>query len=166
MSFVSTICKMEHAIVRLVPVSLASLLLRIAVAVPFYRSGLTKWDGFGRISESALLLFSEEFKLHLLGSVYDYPMPMLAAYGAGLGEILLPILLVFGIGTRFAAFALLMMTAIIQVTVPTGWPLHLTWAAMALGTIALGPGRLSVDHVLRQIFGIAPDAPNKGRGAT
>ena len=38
------------------------------------------------------------------------------------------------------------MTLVVQVTVPHGWPLHLTWAAMALGLMAWGPGRISLDH--------------------
>jgi putative oxidoreductase len=40
------------------------------------------------------------------------------------------------------------MTIVIQLTVPSGWPIHLTWAAMALGIMAWGPGRLSVDHLI------------------
>ncbi|TWA43907.1 hypothetical protein FB008_1453 [Sinorhizobium medicae] len=40
------------------------------------------------------------------------------------------------------------MTIVIQFTVPDGWPIHLTWAAMALGVIAGGAGRLSLDHWL------------------
>jgi putative oxidoreductase len=148
MAIMSLIDRIENMIARVVPASLASLALRIALAVPFYRSGLTKWDSFGQISESALFLFSDEFKLHILGRIIDYPMPTLAAYGAGIGEIALPILLVLGIGTRFAAFGLLLMTAVIQITVPDGWPIHLTWAAMAMGVMALGAGKLSIDHLL------------------
>jgi putative oxidoreductase len=148
MALSSLILKVENLIVRLLPRSLASAALRIALAVPFFRSGLTKWDGFGQISESALYLFSDEFKLHLFGKVIDYPLPTLAAYGAGIGEIILPILLVLGLGTRFAALGLLIMTSVIQITLPDAWPLHLTWAAMALGIIALGAGKLSVDHLL------------------
>ena len=132
MELPSIITKAEKFIERLVPISLASLALRVALAVPFYRSGLTKWDGFGQISESALFLFSDEFKLHIFGKVIDYPMPTLAAYGAGIGEIILPILLVLGIGTRFAAIGILLMTAVIQITVPDGWPIHLSWAARPL----------------------------------
>jgi putative oxidoreductase len=55
---------------------------------------------------------------------------------------------VLGLGTRFAAVGLLVMTIAIQLTVPSGWPIHLTWAAMALGIMACGPGRLSVDHLI------------------
>jgi putative oxidoreductase len=42
------------------------------------------------------------------------------------------------------------MTAVIQITVPDGWPIHLTWAAMAIGILAIGPGRLSIDQLLRK----------------
>ena len=148
MTVPSLVSNIENAIARLLPHSLASAALRIALAVPFFRSGLLKWDGFGQISESAVLLFTEEFKLHVFGNVIDYPMPALVAHGAGIAEVCLPILLVLGIGTRFAAFGLLMMTAIIQITVPDGWPIHLTWAAMALAIIALGAGKFSLDHLL------------------
>jgi putative oxidoreductase len=148
LAILSSINHLENMLARLVPGSLASLALRVALAVPFYRSGLTKWDGFGQLSESAVFLFEDEFKLHVFGKLIDYPMPTLAAYGAGIGEIVLPILLVLGIGTRFAALGLLLMTALIQITVPDGWPLHLTWAAMAMGIIALGAGKLSLDSIL------------------
>jgi putative oxidoreductase len=148
MALLSLLTKAEAIVAKLLPSSLASLALRFALAVPFYRSGLTKWEGFGQISESALFLFSDEFKLHIFDNVIDYPMPTLAAYGAGIGELALPILLVLGIGTRFAALGLLLMTAVIQLTVPDGWPIHLTWAAMALGIIALGAGKVSIDYLL------------------
>lgn len=148
MPILSSINNVESLLARLMPDSVASLVLRVALAVPFYRSGLTKWDGFGQLSESAVFLFEDEFKLHVFGKLIDYPMPTLVAYGAGIAEIVLPVLLVLGIGTRFAAFGLLLMTALIQITVPDGWPLHLTWAAMAMGIIALGSGKLSLDSVL------------------
>jgi putative oxidoreductase len=134
---------------RLAPVSL--LALRVALAVPFFRSGLTKWDGFGRLSDSALYLFREEFRLHLFGVEMPYPAPALMAHASGIAELLLPILLVFGLGTRFAALGLLAMTAIIQLTVPDGWAnFHLPWAAMSLALVASGAGPLSLDHRLRR----------------
>src|SRR4029077_16661157 len=39
----------------------------------------------------------------------------------------------------FAATGLLFMTLIVELTVPDGWPIHITWAAMALGIMAWGP---------------------------
>ena len=58
------------------------------------------------------------------------------------------------LGTRFAAFGLLLMTCIVELTVPDGWPIHITWAAMALGIMAWGPGRLSLDYALARIAGL------------
>ncbi|GHA16916.1 hypothetical protein GCM10007989_10140 [Devosia pacifica] len=133
----------------LVPAALALFALRVALAVPFFRSGLTKWDGFLTLAPSQAYLFANEFKLHILGTAYDYPAPTAAAFLAGLGEIILPILLVLGLGTRFAALGILVMTAIIQLTIPSGWAnFHLPWAAMALVLMHSGPGAFSIDRML------------------
>ena len=75
-------------------------------------------------------------------------MPGLFAFGAGLAEIILPILLVLGLFTRYAALGILVMTIVVQLTVPGGWPIHLTWAAMALAIMAGGPGRIALDRFL------------------
>lgn len=132
-----------------IPASLPLLLLRFALAVPFFRSGLTKWDGFLSLSPGAAYLFAEEFKLHVFGAAIPYPAPILMAWLAGIGEILLPILLVLGLGTRFAALGILAMTAVIQLTVPDGWAnFHLPWAAMALALVVYGGGRIGVDGLL------------------
>ena len=40
--------------------AIAPAVLRIALAVPFFRSGLTRWDGFLSLSPSAAYLFEEE----------------------------------------------------------------------------------------------------------
>lgn len=141
----------EGLVQKFLPTSLASLVLRFALAVPFFKSGLTKWDGFLMISDTPELLFTEEFKLHIFGAVYDYPLPKLMAWGSSLGEIVLPVLLVFGLGTRLAALGLLFMTALIQLTIPDGWAnFHLPWAAMAMAIIVLGPGKMSLDWLLRR----------------
>ncbi|KYK47494.1 hypothetical protein A1D31_30665 [Bradyrhizobium liaoningense] len=128
--------------------SLVQLVLRVALAVPFWRSGMLKWDGFLRLNDTAVTLFSDEFMLHLPGGPYHFPAPTVMAFMSGSGEIMLPILLVLGLGTRFAALGLLFMTLIVELTVPDGWPIHLTWAAMALGIMAHGPGHISLDHLV------------------
>src|SRR5882724_12450831 len=97
--------------------SSAQLVLRVGLAVPFWRSGILKWDGFLQLSDTAVELFTSEFKLHLPGGPYDFPVPGVVAFGAGSAEILLPILLVLGLATRFAALGLLVMTLVIQLTV-------------------------------------------------
>lgn len=136
-------------IVSKFPAWLSLLFLRFALAVPFFYSGLTKWDGFFQLSGNAIFLFKEEFKLHLLGRMIDYPMPVLTAWLSGIFEILLPILLVVGFLTRLSAFGLLLMTTIIQITIPDGWAnFHLLWAAVSMAIMSFGPGKLSLDHLL------------------
>jgi putative oxidoreductase len=126
--------------------SVVQLVLRIAVAVPFWRSGILKWSGFLQLNDTAIFLFSDEFKLHLPGGPYSFPAPAVMAFMSGSVEIMAPVFLVLGLGTRFAALALLAMTCIVELTVPDGWPIHITWAAMALGIIAWGPGPFSIDY--------------------
>jgi putative oxidoreductase len=132
--------------------SLTQLVLRLALAVPFWKSGILKWSGFLQLNDTAIDLFTDEFKLHLPGGPYDFPLPKVMAFLSGCGEIAFPVLLVLGLGTRFAATGLLLMTCIVEFTVPDGWPIHLTWAAMALGIMAWGPGRLSADHAVGQLW--------------
>lgn len=131
--------------------SLTQFVLRFGLAVPFWRSGINKWDGFLQLNDVAVLLFTSEFKLHLPGGPYDFPAPATTAFLAGLAEILLPIFLIVGLSTRLAAFGLLVMTVIVQLTMPDGWPIHVTWAAMALGIMAWGPGRLSLDYWIERL---------------
>jgi putative oxidoreductase len=133
--------------------SLTQLVLRFALALPFWRSGVKKWDGFLQLNDVAVFLFSSEFKLHLPGGPYAFPAPATVAFLSGSAEIVFPILLVLGLGTRFAALGLLLMTAVIQLTVPSGWPIHLTWAAMALALMAFGPGQVSLDHLVSRRMG-------------
>lgn len=131
--------------------SFVQLVLRIALAVPFWRSGILKWSGFLQLNDSAVLLFSDVFKLHLPGGPYSFPAPEVMAFMSGSVEILAPIFLVLGLATRFAALALLVMTGIVELTVPDGWPIHITWAAMALCIMAWGPGRLSLDYGVQKV---------------
>lgn len=127
--------------------AVAPPLLRLALAVPFFRSGVTKWDGFLALSPSAVYLFEEEFKLHIFGATYSFPAPHTVAFLDGVAEIVLPILLIVGLATRFSALGLLVMTAVIEFVVPDGWAnFHLPWAAMAIAIVALGPGPLSLDR--------------------
>ncbi len=133
--------------------SLASLALRFALAVPFYRSGLTKWDGFLSLAPTTSYLFENQFKLHFFGAEYPFPYPDVMALMSATGEILFPILLVFGLATRFAALGTLGMTAIIFLTYPEHWPSEgLPWAAMSLAIIAFGPGRVALDHFVARLM--------------
>jgi putative oxidoreductase len=133
--------------------AVAPPLLRVALAVPFFRSGLTKWDGPLSLSPAAVFLFKEEFKLHVFGATYDLPWPGTLAFITGVMEIVLSLLLIVGLATRLSALGLLVMTGVIQLVVPEGWAnFHLPWAALAVAIIACGPGPLSLDHLIKSQF--------------
>ncbi|MCW8125965.1 DoxX family protein [Microbulbifer halophilus] len=135
-----------------IPYSLTALLGRLAIAGVFWKSGQTKVEGLAvdlfegtfqlgwpQLSGSAVMLFEEEYQLPLIS-------PELGAILAATAEHLFPLMLLFGLGTRFAALALLVMTAVIQIFVyPGAWPTHGTWAAVLLMLMAMGPGRISLD---------------------
>jgi putative oxidoreductase len=149
--------KLSRVLQTVAAPSIVQLVMRVALAVPFWRSGILKWSGFGKLNDTAVTLFTDEFMLHLPGGPYHFPAPSAMALLSGTGEILFPVLLVLGLGTRFAALGLLFMTVIVELTVPDGWPIHLTWAAMALGIMAWGPGRISIDHLASRFFRLAQD---------
>lgn len=159
MSSFSTMSTVEDVVrglvERLAKVALvvAPPVARIALALPFFRSGLTKWNGFLSLSPAASYLFEDEFKLHIFGHAYDFPFPAVFAYFDGLAEVVLPVLLILGLATRFSALALLVMTGVIQLVVPEGWAnFHLPWAALAVAIMALGPGKLSLDHLATSLW--------------
>jgi putative oxidoreductase len=134
-----------NALMAAIPYWLVALIARISIAAVFWRSGQTKLEGW-HISDSAILLFKEEYKLPLID-------PTLAAYLATFAEHFFPVLLVIGLATRFAALALLIMTLVIEIFVyPDAWPTHGTWAACFLILMAQGPGRLSLDHLIAQRY--------------
>ncbi|CAN5283326.1 DoxX family protein [soil metagenome] len=127
-------------------------LFRIALALPFFRSGLTRWDAPFQLSIGTSYLFEEFFKLHIFGNLVDIPFPDTTALIVACLEILLPVLLIFGLATRAAAVGIFIMTCVIQLIVPDGWAnFHLYWAALALGLIAYGPGALSIDALIAAI---------------
>jgi putative oxidoreductase len=125
-----------------IPHSLIALLARLVIAMIFFKSGLTKIDGW-QISDSAIFLFENEYKVPLLS-------PWLAAHLAAMAELTMPVLLVLGLASRLAALALLGMTLVIQLFVyPDAYLVHGLWAVALLTIIARGPGVFSLDHLLR-----------------
>nr|WP_234030330.1 DoxX family protein [Erythrobacter mangrovi] len=117
--------------------------MRLGIAGIFFLSGRTKVEGWFTITDSAYELFAFEYALPLIPSD-------IATVAATVSEHLFPILLVLGLGTRYAALALFGMTMVIQLFVyPDAWPTHLSWAGLLLPLISLGGGKLSFDHLLR-----------------
>jgi putative oxidoreductase len=124
------------------PYALLALPLRLAVATVFRNSAqshLANWD-------TTLYMFETDYALPFLP-----PAP--AAYMAVAIEVVTPILLVLGLLTRAAALVLLGMTAVIEIFVyPEAWPTHIQWAAMLCVLLARGPGKFSLDWLVRRRF--------------
>jgi putative oxidoreductase len=62
--------------------------------------------------------------------------------------------MLLGLGTRFAALGLLVITLVIQVLVYLGaYPTDGVWAVVLLYLMARGPGRVSLDHWIARRLG-------------
>lgn len=134
------------------------LLLRLYVASVFLKSGIQKvahWD-------STLFLFE-----------YEYHVPLLSAKWAAIlgtaAEIVLPLLLIIGLLTRYTALALFVFNVIavwsypalskgewglvtvfnwlpIGIAFPTkGFEDHVVWGLMLLAIFTFGAGKISLD---------------------
>ena len=119
--------------------SIIDLVIRLWVANVFWKSGLTKiatWD-------STLYLFEYEYAVPLI------PTELAAILGTGV-EITMPVLLAFGLGTRFSALVLFVFNVIAVVSYPTlndvGIKDHQYWGLLLLVSFFHGPGALSLDH--------------------
>lgn len=128
------------AVLDRVPLALPAFVLRLGVAVVFFRSFLVKIDSW----QTTIMLFENEYNVPILA-------PVLAAYMAAAIEFAAPIMLVLGLGTRLAAAAMFGMTLVIQLFVyPGSWPDHLLWAGPMLYLILRGPGAWSLDGLIRR----------------
>ncbi|MFG1495585.1 DoxX family membrane protein [Saccharospirillum sp. HFRX-1] len=144
-----------HQLLSRLPDSLIAFVGRFSMAAVFWLSGQTKIDGLAinlisgdfqlgwpHLSDTAIFLFQEEYALPLLA-------PTTAALLAALAEHLLPILLLFGLATRYAAMGLLAMTLVIQIFVyPGAYATHGVWACVLLYLMAHGAGKFSIDYWL------------------
>lgn len=155
-------CLIQRSIglMQRIPHTLIALIARFSIAAVFWKSGQTKVEGLAidlvngtfqlgipHLSDSALYLFSTEYKVPLLS-------PEVAAHAAAFSEHFFPVLILLGFATRFSALALLGMTLTIQLFVyPDAYPTHGTWIAILLYLMARGPGALSIDHLIARRFG-------------
>jgi putative oxidoreductase len=148
MSVVNTISGVAKTVVTLTEgwvASFVNLALRLYVAEIFFKSGLTKiqsWD-------TTLILFEYEYAVPFIS-------PELAAYSGTAAELILPVLLVIGLGGRFAAWALFVFNIMAVVSYPDlneiGKVWHYAWGLALLIPMFYGPGILSIDHWLRRKF--------------
>jgi putative oxidoreductase len=148
------------------------LFLRLILFAEFYEAGMMKLHGenwFSSIHSS----FPWPFGAEWFSDSLSWQMAMWA-------EIIGSILLLLGLFTRFAAFSLLIVTAVATAAVhwPESWnslgelwqgyvitnkgagnfKLPLLFSIMLLPLIFNGAGKISLDHLLAKMVGINPDA--------
>jgi putative oxidoreductase len=123
------------------------LFLRVYVAWVFLKSGMHKIGDW----ETTLVLFEYEYAVPLLNFE-------LAAYLATFGELVFPVFLIAGFGTRFFALALTVVNIMAVVsyyaTLAKGAGLvwHYLYASMLLTNVVYGGGFFSIDQWLRSRF--------------
>jgi putative oxidoreductase len=122
---------------------LLDLAIRLWLAEVFFKSGLTKiqsWD-------TTVALFTYEYQVPLLA-------PELAALLGTTIELVFPVLLAFGLGARAAAAVLFVFNIMAVVSYPDlneiGLKDHQVWGLMLLVPLLHGPGKLSLDHLIRR----------------
>jgi putative oxidoreductase len=123
------------------------LYFRVHVAWVFLKSGwwkLTNW-------ETNLTIFEYEYQVPLLN--YE-----VAAYLATFGELVFPLFLLLGLGTRYAAILVQFINIVAVISYYStlakgaGLALHQLYGAMLLTCMVYGGGLLSMDHWLKQKF--------------
>lgn len=125
---------------RLQPWALALFLLalRLLLADVFLRSGLLKLQSW----DSTLTLFEHEYQVPLLP-------PALAAVLGTAGEVALPILLLAGLCSRFAAAGLFVVNLVAALSYPdlspAGLKDHVLWGWWCAMLVVCGAGRLALD---------------------
>ena len=113
---------------------LAALLARLYLAQVFFLSGLTKLRDWG----TTVALFTDEYHVPLLSP------PVAAALGTA-GELVLPVLLVLGLGGRLSALGLFVVNFVAVISLseiaPAAFQQHVFWGSLlaALAIFGLGP---------------------------
>lgn len=147
-----------------VPLEVPIILARIGLAGVFFKSYQVKavdpftWSNpFPFLGEDGPFgwITVKGQQLNLFRDFYQVPVlpHEVAAYMATAAELILPILLVLGLATRFAAAALLAMTLVIQLFVlPGSWDAHALWAAGLVLILTRGAGVVALDTVIGRLF--------------
>jgi putative oxidoreductase len=164
-SIIATIVDKLVALCGVIPYALVALGLRVVMARIFFLSGQEKIDG--PVVPVSLSIRDLEFSVVLPAQIKDSTFqmfetqyanlpiaPTVAAYLFSYAEFVLPICLVLGFATRFAALALLVMTVLMQFYVLPAmwWPAHVYWVSILLVLMSVGPGAISIDGLIRFVY--------------
>jgi len=128
--------------------------IRLLLAYEFWESGIEKLRGENWFAD--------------IQSDFPFPFSMVSVeiswFLSTWIELIAPVMLVLGLGTRFWAFSLLILDIVAWYAVhagngynvcDNGFKLPLMYLAMLTPLVLSGPGKLSVDHWIRTRFGRA-----------
>ncbi len=147
-----------------IPYAVVALVLRLVMARVFFLDGQSRAEGitypinaYGFDFSVVLPLGVKPAAIAFFYAHFD-ASPSLSVIGAYLftgAEFVLPICLVLGLATRFAALGLLAITALMQIFVMPDalWTTHIYWASILLVLLGGGAGTISFDHVIKWIAG-------------
>lgn len=129
---------------------IGDLLVRFWVAKIFFLSFLTKITDWG----GTIVLFKYEYSVPLLS-------PYAAAYLGTAAEIVLPLLLILGLGGRFSIFCFFIYNIIAVISFHFLWTAqgaaglndHINWGLLLMLLMLHGAGRISLDHLIHMKFG-------------
>ena len=130
---------------------LALLAMRLYVAQVFISSGLVKIGNW----PATLALFRDEYHVPLLS-------PAFAAYAGTFGELVFPVLIVFGLAGRFAAAGLFVVNAMALISYPQLFEFecpapvnsHLYWGSLLALLTIFGPGKIALDTLILRRLGL------------
>ena len=145
----------------LFPHALIGLGMRLVMARVFFQSGQAMIDGpvmpvwtFGTIPDFSIVLpvYIKDVTFQLFETQYAaHPIPSAtAAYIFAYAQFVLPICLVLGFATRFAALGLVILTGLMVIYLKPDmfWTMHAYWILILLALVRLGPGAVSIDGLV------------------
>ena len=142
-------------LMELIPGIVIALLARFAMFRIFFDSGQTKISGIEVAFSYKIPTGMASKTYYLFEQIYNLPLisPVLAAWLSATAELTLSVMLLVGFGARYAAFGLLIMTAVIEIFVfPNLYITHALWAVALLYIMVNGPGFLSIDSFIRKRY--------------
>lgn len=133
------LCSFEKILAYTKPI--ADMGLKLWVANVFFKSGLTKIESF----DTTLMLFEDEYAVPILS-------PVVAAYAGTVAELILPVMLVIGLGGRLIPLGLFVFNIVAAISYSdlsnAGIQDHIIWGLMLFVLIAHGSGCFSLDHFI------------------
>ena len=129
---------------------LGDLAARLWIAQIFFKAGYVKIISW----QSTLFLFQHEFSVPFLS-------PYTAAVIGTTAELILPVLLVFGLGGRICIFIFFMYNVIAVISYPHLWTAqgvqglnqHINWGLLLALLMFHGSGKLSIDYWIVKKYG-------------